>query len=283
MKTKLSYRPLALAVVLSSFAIPFASAYGQDGAPDGNRYYKQRYYAGEISAAKAYVDAVLQNDTDGWRRYRRPKQLVILDVRTTGEYKAGHPDGAYHMPYPRVYRGCVDDLRTEDGECQNGKTYDVTQAPADLFAMVEDLFPDKDQPLATLCRTGSRSVDAANVLSSPETFLGPEYEGRGYKNVYNIWQGFVGQPMAGVVSKSGAMLTVGPQQTPVSLVLSDGSAVAGFNAYGLDLDNDGLYPSDGDADDLDGWRYHQGLPYSTRLLKRYINQAADDMGYYDLP
>jgi len=277
---KLSVKSITLAVTLGTVAIPFAPASGQDGDLGGNRYYLERHYAAEISAAKAYVDAVLGND---WWRHQSYNNLVILDVRTTSEYKAGHPEGAYHMPYPRIYRGCKGDLRTEDGECQSGKTFDVPQDAADFFAMVEKLFPNKGQRLATLCRTGSRSVEAANVLSSPETILGPEYAGRGYTRVYNIWQGFVGQPMAGVVSTSGALLTVGPRQTPIDLVLPDGSMVAGFAAYDLDLDNDGLYPSDGDADDKDGWRYHQGLPYSTRLLDRLINRAADAAGYYDKP
>jgi len=204
--------------------------------------------------------------------------VVILDVRAVSEYKAGHPEGAYHMPYPRIYRTCVDGLRTEDGECQNGKLKDISQDPADLFAMVEELFPDKDQPLATLCRTGSRSVDVANILSSPETFLGPDYAGRGYTRVYNIWQGFVGQPMAGVVSKSGALFTVGARQTPIEFLLGD-EEVAGFAAYALDLDNDG----DIDAQDKDGWRYHQRLPYSTRMSEEFINEAADEAGYYDMP
>jgi len=280
---KLSIRTLALTAIFASVAIPFASAYAQDGSPDGNRYYKQRYYAGEISAAKVYVKAVLDDDESSddrdWHRRRPSKKLVILDVRAASEYKAGHPKGAYHMPYPRIYRGCVGNVRTEDGECQNGKTGDVAQTPADFFAMVEELFPDKDQPLATLCRTGSRSIDAANILASPETFLGDEYNGQqGYTRVYNIWQGFVGQPMAGVVSKSGALVTVGSRQTPIEFLLGD-EEVAGFAAYALDLDNDG----DIGAQDKDGWRYHQGLPYSTRMLRKYINKAADKEGYYDAP
>lgn len=275
----LSVSFLTLAVVFTGTAIPVVPAYGQDGALGGNRYYLERYYAGEISAAKAYVDAVLANDW--WRAHSR--KLVILDVRTTSEYKAGHPEGAYNTPFPRIYRACIDNLRTDDGECRNGKLRDIVQDPSEFFAIVEDLFPDKSQPLATLCRTGSRSVEAANVLSSPETYLGDAYAGRGYSHVYNIWQGFVGQPIAGVISQSSALLTVGPRQTPVSTVLSDRSDVAGFAPYQLDLDNDGLYPSDGDADDKDGWRYHQGLPYSTRLEDRYLSKAADEAGYYVMP
>ena len=45
-----------------------------------------------------------------------------------------------------------------------------------------ELFPDKETPILTICRTGYRSVLAANLLAEA-----------GYVNVRNIWQGFVGQ------------------------------------------------------------------------------------------
>jgi hypothetical protein len=91
---RFSAKPLTFALILTSLAIPIGSAYGEDGDPGGNRYYKKRYYAGEISAAKTYVDAVLTKD--GWWRHRA-KKLVILDVRTTSEYKAGR--SGRRLPY----------------------------------------------------------------------------------------------------------------------------------------------------------------------------------------
>jgi hypothetical protein len=147
-----------------------------------------------------------------------------------------------------------------------------------------------------LCRTGFRSVLVANILSNPEKYMcdlkyskpgdeaalavcKTEYDGRGYTRVSNIWQGFVGQPMAGIISQSGVRYVVGADQTLKNLTLPDESTAKGFVAFDLDLDNSG----DITAADKDGWRYHQGLPYDTRLLPKLKNEAVDDDGYYDMP
>jgi len=106
-----------------------------------------------------------------------------------------------------------------------------------------------------------------------------EYAGRGYTRVSNIWQGFVGQPMAGIISQSGVRYVVGEDQTLQDLTLPDGSAAKGFIAFDLDLNNDEAIT----AADKDGWRYHQGLPYDTRLLPKLKNEEVDADGYYDLP
>ena len=258
--------------------------------PDGNRYYLERYYQGDISAAQTFKEAVTKKGK--WTD--RSDKLVILDVRDATEYKLGHPEGAYHMPYPRIYRECVDDARPEDGGgCNEGTVASVAQDPEDLFLMVEERFPDKSQRLATLCRTGFRSVLAANILAKPETVIcnlkyagDPAYQncvdaytGRGYNRVSNIWQGFVGQPMAGIISTGGERFVVGEDQPLKDLTLPDGSTAKGFVAYDLDLNNDGEIT----AADKDGWRYHQGLPYDTRLLRKLMNEMVDEMGYYDLP
>ena len=106
-----------------------------------------------------------------------------------------------------------------------------------------------------------------------------EYEGRGYTRVSNIWQGFVGQPMAGIISSGGNRYVVGDDQTLTDLTLPDESNAKGFVAYDLDLNNDGAIT----AADKDGWRYHQGLPYDTRLLPKLKNDKVEDDGYYDKP
>ena len=63
------------------------------------------------------------------------------------------------------------------------------------------------------------------------------------------------------------------------LTLPDSTAAKGFIAYDLDLKNDEQIT----AADKDGWRYHQGLPYDTRLLRKLINGAVDADGFYDMP
>lgn len=270
-----------------------------EGDSDGNRYYLERYYNQDISAARAYLGMLgkHQDDEREERDSRGEKdekfeKLTIIDVRDATEYRMGHPKKAIHMPYPRIYRECVDGLRTEDGACSSGTVYQVTQDPEDLFLQVEDKISDKETPIATLCRTGFRSVLAGNILSKPTTicdlkgYADAEYDqcvdrytGRGYMNVVNIWQGFVGQPMSGVVSSGGNRYVVGDNQALTDLTLNDGSAAKGFVAFDLDLNNDEAIS----ADDKDGWRYHQGLPFDTKMKKKRINEVADSMGYYDLP
>jgi rhodanese-related sulfurtransferase len=263
----------------------------EEGESDGNRYYLERYYLGEISSAQTFMEAIVKRGK--WSD--SSDELTILDVRDATEYKLGHPEGAYHFPYPRIYRECVNDTRPEDGGgCNEGTVSQVRQDPEDLFLMVEETFPDKSQRLATLCRTGFRSVLAANILAKPEQYMcdlkysddeaallacQTEYAGRGYTRVSNIWQGFVGQPMAGIISQDGVRYVVGDDQTLQDLTLPDGSAAKGFIAFDLDLNNDEAIT----AADKDGWRYHQGLPYDTRMLPKLINEAVDAGGYYDKP
>jgi rhodanese-related sulfurtransferase len=284
-------RPAFISLTLvGSVLLPF-SAFA-DGESDGNRYYLERYYQGEISASQAFLEAVVKKGK--WAD--RSDKLIILDVRDATEYKLGHPEGAYHFPYPRIYRKCIDNQRSEDGgSCtigQDGPT--VLQDPEDLFLMVEEKFPDKSQRLATLCRTGYRSVLVANILSKPEKVIcdqkysgdagahaacETEYADRGYSRVSNIWQGFVGQPKAGTYEGGGALYVVGADQTLTDLTLADGTTAKGFVAYDLDLNKD----DDITAADKDGWRYFQGMPYDTRLLKQLKNRAVTDLGYYDMP
>ncbi|MCU7931516.1 MAG: rhodanese-like domain-containing protein [Candidatus Thiodiazotropha sp. (ex Codakia rugifera)] len=271
-------------------------ALAAEGDSDGNRYYLQRYYLEDISAAKAYLGMLGKHQDKDREKHEEKKhdfdKLTIIDVRDATEYRMGHPKKAIHMPYPRIYRECVDNLRTEDGACSAGTVYQVRQDPESLFLQIEEKIEDKATPIATLCRTGFRSVLAANILSKPTTlcdlkaYTGVEYDqcittyqGRGYENVSNIWQGFVGQPMAGIVSTGGNRFVVGDDQILADLILNDGSSAKGFVAFDLDLNNDGAIG----ANDKDGWRYHQGLPYNTKLQKKRINSEVDAMGYYDLP
>ena len=287
---------LAIAVTTSSVAL------SENGEADGNRYFLERYYPGEISAAKAFLETVVKRGK--WSKRNRADRMVIVDVRDATEYKLGHPEGAYHHPFPRIFRECAEnpgdetdtELRTEDGACkygtrkENGVSQQVLQSPEGLFLEIEARFPDKTQRMATLCRTGFRSVRAANILTKPEVLIcedpnytgdvldcKDEYSGRGYERVYNIWQGFVGQPMPGVYLPG--RLVAGLDDTLTPLTLEDGTNAFGFVAIDLDLNNDGEV----DAQDKDGWRYHQGLPYDTRLLRKYRNASVLADGYYDEP
>lgn len=195
------------------------------------------YYHSEISPAEAYIDTVAKRDRDGKgdrhdKHDKSSKHAVILDVRSTSEYKAGHPEHAYNVPYPYIFQYCDASGRSPDGACKKGVST-LPQNNDDFVDYVKKIIPNMDTPIYTLCRTGVRSVGAANVLTDA-----------GYTNVRNIWEGFV-----------GIKLTAPKKQ-------ADGSVLV----LPVDLDHDGALT---DADN-NGWRYHQALPYDTRLLPKLI-------------
>lgn len=256
----------------------------------GNRYSYDRYYAGDISVTQAFQQGVMKSahlsqygDREGNNGQPGADALTIVDVRDASEYAAGHPLGARHIPYPRVYQDCKSNpanlsdpvTRTPDGgSCLFGSVSGSAVAMSDeqLFLYFEAAFPDKAQRLALLCRTGSRSARAGNILANPEKYLGAAYRGRGYTKVFNIWEGFVGQPLVPIHVNTGRV--VGGANDVVSVTLDGGVQAFGFKAQQLDLNNDGKL----DIHDNDGWRYHHRLPYSTAMSDALLNQAA--MPYY---
>ncbi len=218
----------ATAVIGAVVSIAFA---GQLAA-EGNRYNKDRFYQAEISAAQTYL--WLQN-VKGYRQGQENKRKpVLIDVRSLEEYAAGHPEDAYNVPFPKVH---VDGASDQD--------------PAVLYWEVYDIVKGRmDTPIMLLCRTGSRSVAAGNILADPDS--DPATSGlEEFTNVFNIWEGFVGNLK---YAYSGG-----------TILLVDGKPVP------LDLDNDGdvshtddyadVYEEVKDANsDKDGWRNFQGPP-----------------------
>lgn len=79
------------------------------------------------------------------KRMDSEKDIILLDVRTKEEYETGHIKGSMLIP--------VDILRVE----------------------AEKNLKDKDSSIFIYCRSGNRSVTAANILVE-----------LGYKNVYNL-------------------------------------------------------------------------------------------------
>ena len=190
------------------------------------------YYHSEISPAEAFVDTVVKSG-----KWARPElRPVILDVRSTPEYKAGHPENAVNVPYPYVFQYCDAQGRAPDGACIKSISQ-IAQDPAYFVEHVKKLVPNKDTPIYTLCRTGVRSVGAANVLTDA-----------GYTNVRNIWEGFWG----------------------INLKAPKKQADGTTKDISVDLNHDGVV----DYRDLNGWRNHQGLPYDTRLLPHLIYAPA---------
>lgn len=220
----------------------------------GNRYGYPVLYHSEISSAKAWLDVSQHqrhdDDDDHDRghgdhdeaKQRRP---VILDVRRIEEYAAGHPIGAYSIPFPHVtgspseandsdgYIGYDISVDPEVGFLLDATAKDGTLPIQNFVDYVESKFPDKDQPLYILCATGHRSVQAANALAKYGN----------YTNVRNIWEGYNGQPKYAYTGNV-------PTQPLVA----------------LDLNNDGLV----DGNDRDGWAFFQGLPTETKLERKHL-------------
>lgn len=68
-----------------------------------------------------------------------------VDVRTEEEFDEGHPAGAFNVPW---------EIESEDGPVNN----------ADFLSVMNAAFA-KDAPLVIGCRTGRRSLEAAEALT----------------------------------------------------------------------------------------------------------------------
>lgn len=193
-------------------------------------------YQSEISPAEAFVNTVVKRGS--WSS--QVQQPVILDVRSLAEYKAGHPEYAINAPWPYIQQTCDSQGRTVDGACKKS-IGQIAQNPEDFLNFVRAKVPNLDTPIYTLCRTGVRSVGAANLLADA-----------GYTNVRNIWEGFWGIRMKGEATVSGVTVT-----------------------EFVDLNHDGVV----NDSDNNGWRNHQKLPYDTRLLPNLIYQPMATLYY----
>ena len=102
-----------------------------------------------VSPNQAYE--ILQNDS----------QSKLIDTRTLIEYSfVGHPIGAIHVPFKRP------------------PNWDVLP---DFIEQLESHGINSSTPLVLMCRSGARSMAAANIL-----------EQAGYQSLYNMDEGFEG-------------------------------------------------------------------------------------------
>jgi len=238
--------PLLAAVLpAAAWAVDDPEPFCINDIPNENRSGICGDYASEISPAEAFLDTVVKRG-----KWSRPSlKPVIIDVRSTPEYKAGHPEHAYNVPSPFIYQYC-DPMkgRRPDGACVAGLPSGDVRIPqpgADFVSYVESIIPDKETPIYTMCRTGVRSVGAAELLKLA-----------GYTHVRNIWEGFVGVYLTAPFQDfDGTNYVEGP----------------------VDLNHDGSLTDE----DKNGWRNHQGLPYETRLLPKLIYQPRADTYDWD--
>lgn len=247
-------------------------------AADGNRYDRDRVYHSDISAAESYFAMKNRKEYKMNADVRSTGKPVLIDVRSLEEFAAGHPEDSYNVPYPRVCSFCA------------------PQDPVIFYWQVYDLVKgDTDRLIMTLCRTGSRSIDAGNILADPENLendprRGSVPGGIPFTNVRNIWEGFVGQYKyafdGGSIKyeqdEDGNIIL----RDDVGNITTDPDGKPGF--FPLDLNNNGDVDVD-TADvfeeredknrDKDGWRNGQGLPWSTKI--RRPQAYLQDPGLYD--
>lgn len=71
---------------------------------------------------------------------------TLVDVRSIPEYEAGHPAGAYNVPWAHAVNGAM-------------------QPNPEFLAVMQQRFP-RDAKLLLACRSGGRSMKAAEALAS---------------------------------------------------------------------------------------------------------------------
>jgi rhodanese-related sulfurtransferase len=96
-----------------------------------------------------------------WALLQQSAKAIMIDVRTTIEHSfIGHPPEAVHIAW---------------------KEYPGMKLNEDFLSQVNNLVKDKNTPVLLLCRSGQRSLAAAELLDES-----------GYFHVVNILEGFEG-------------------------------------------------------------------------------------------
>ncbi len=105
------------------------------------------------------------NPKQAWKILQENPDAILLDVRSKVEFDyVGHPVGAVHVPLQEF-----PDWQTDP---------DFSQKVIELLGTAS-----RDVTVLTLCRSGKRSMLAAQLL-----------EAQGYKDTVNIAEGFEGDP-----------------------------------------------------------------------------------------
>lgn len=98
---------------------------------------------------------------ESWALLQENSKAIMIDVRTTIEHSfIGHPPEAVHISW---------------------KEFPGMKLNEDFVSQVNDVVKDKDRPVLLLCRSGQRSLAAAEVLGE-----------MGYQHLINIVEGFEG-------------------------------------------------------------------------------------------
>ena len=117
-------------------------------------------------------DIPLDHNIDAFTAYKMHKEnpnVIFVDVRTPEEYQViGHIPWAYNIPVK---------IFTKEW---NGKKFKKVKNPRFEKDFMKK-FPDKNKTYIIYCRSGHRSRYAIKLLKK-----------LGYKNLYNLWEGFEG-------------------------------------------------------------------------------------------
>lgn len=98
---------------------------------------------------------------ESWQLMQQNPAAIMVDVRTHMEHAyVGHPIGAVHIPW---------------------KEAPGWEINPNFIEEVAKLVPEKERPILLLCRSGQRSLAAAQAL-----------EQAGYRHLVNIVDGFEG-------------------------------------------------------------------------------------------
>lgn len=91
---------------------------------------------GFVSSANAQFDSIKTVSAEEFARIIKSDSVILVDVRTADEYNAGHIDGAWNI-----------DVLKDD------------------FNNIATTSLPKDKEIAVYCRSGKRSMKAANILA----------------------------------------------------------------------------------------------------------------------
>lgn len=122
--------------------------------------------------ARISKDIAIERNIDAVTAYRMSTiQLIpLVDVRTAQEYQfAGHVPDSINIP--AFERGEWDEYM---------RAFDLDANP-DFVTEFAERFPDREDTVIIMCRSGHRSVLAIALLVQA-----------GYANLYHLWEGFEG-------------------------------------------------------------------------------------------
>lgn len=156
MKQVLAYGVVALAVCLAVNAVR-AIEFDPDKLPP-----KKQTTLGLYSMPQEAYNQVME----------KPDSVYILDVRTPEEYYfVGHAPMAYNIP-----------LMFMQYQYHEPSGKPVMKPNPDFVDEVQAKFPDKNTVIHILCRSGTRTAKAVNMLAA-----------EGYSQVYAVVYGFSGE------------------------------------------------------------------------------------------